>query len=333
MDSLTIGTRGSALALWQAEWVAEQLRRRHAGLEVRLERIVAPADAVPDVPIAQIGTKGLFTKTLEDALLDGRIDVAVHSLKDLASVSPEWLTLAAIPVREDPRDALVTTAPATLNPQGAVAQSALNMSATLDLLLPGARVGTGAPRRRAQLLHLRPDLRLLDVRGNVDTRLRKLHEGQYDALILAAAGLHRLGRGDAITAYLDPSALLPAGGQGALGIQARAGDARVYELVTPLADRAATLCCTAERRLQEVLEGGCRVPIGALARLDGETLTLDAVVASEDGALLRRDSFSGPAADPRGLGERLAARLLAQGAGEILARAADGSPSMEPNLD
>jgi hydroxymethylbilane synthase len=288
---IIIGTRGSALALWQAEWIAAELRRHHADLEVRLERIMAPADAAPDIPIAQIGTKGLFTKTLEDALLAGRIDVAVHSLKDLASISPPGLALAAIPRREDPREALVATFPGGL-----------------DALPSRARVGTSAPRRRAQLLHMRPDLQILDVRGNVDTRLRKLHEGQYDALVLAAAGLHRLAYRDAITAYLDPAVMVPAGGQGALGIQARADDARVHDLVAPLADRATTLCCTAERRLQEVLEGGCRVPIGALALLDGDTLTLDAVVASEDGTLLVRDRLTGPAGDPRTAGERLAER-------------------------
>jgi hydroxymethylbilane synthase len=301
MGCIIIGTRGSALALSQAEWVAAELRRHHAGLDVRLERIMAPADATPDVPIALLGTKGLFTKTLEDALLDGRIDVAVHSLKDLASVSPPGLSLAAIPRREDPREALVSTFPGGL-----------------DALPSRARVGTGAPRRRAQLLRLRPDLQILDVRGNVDTRLRKLHEGQYDALVLAAAGLHRLGRRDAITAYLEPAVMLPAGGQGALGIQVRADDAHVHDLVAPLTDRATTLCCTAERRLQEALEGGCRVPVGTLALLDGDTLILDAMVASEDGTLLVREGLTGPAGDPRAVGERLAERLLAQGAAEIL---------------
>lgn len=308
MEHIVIGTRGSALALWQAEWVAAALRQRHTGIQVLLERITAPADAAPDAPIAQLGTKGLFTKTLEDALLEGRIDLAVHSLKDLASAMPPGLTLAAIPPREDSRDALIL-GPALTPPGPEIAGLALP---------PGARVGTSAPRRRAQLLHLRPDLHVLDVRGNVDTRLRKLQEGHYDALVLAAAGLHRLGRRDAISAYLDPSVLLPAGGQGALGLQARAGDERIRDLVAPLADRATMLCCAAERRLQEALEGGCRVPIGALARLDGATLTLEAVVASEDGALLLRDALSGPAEAPLELGERLAARLIERGAGALL---------------
>ena len=370
MEHIVIGTRGSALALWQAEWVAAALRRRHPGLEVRLELIVAPADAAPEAPIASLGTKGLFTKTLEDALSDGRIDLAVHSLKDLASAMPPGLALAAIPPREDPRDALILGTPLTPNPVGGVsppsrreggqdtaivefasrgegeprplvpgaplprtpsragrgdgaqrAPHGVGDEGTLGEglpLPPGARVGTSAPRRRAQLLHLRPDVQVLEVRGNVDTRLRKLQEGQYDALILAAAGLHRLGRREAISAYIDPGVLLPSGGQGALGLQARAGDARIHALVAPLADPATTLCCTAERRLQEVLEGGCRVPIGALARLDGATLTLEAVVASEDGALLMRAALSGPAGAPLELGERLAARLLDRGAGAIL---------------
>ncbi len=299
--TITIGTRGSALALWQANWVAGELRKLYPHREVRIERIVAPADAAPDVPIAELGTKGLFTKTLEDALLDGRIDLAVHSLKDMASVLIPELDLVAIPAREDPREALVAPG-----------------HAGLDALPPGARVGTSAPRRRAQLLHLRPDLHILDVRGNVDTRLRKLRDGQYDALVLAAAGLRRLGRADAITAYLDEQTVLSAGGQGALGIEARVDDHPMRELVLPLNDPATTTCCVAERRLQAVLEGGCRIPIGALGRLDGDTLTLDAVVASEDGTLLVRDRLSGPVTDPVGLGERLAGLLLEHGADSIL---------------
>ena len=306
MDTLTIGTRGSALALWQAEWVAATLRRHHPDLDVRLRRIVSTGDAEPNVPLAELGTKGVFTKTIEDALLDGRIDVAVHSLKDLGSVLPPGLTLAAIPPREDPRDALVLP---------------LGQHGSLDTLPIGARVGTSAPRRRAQLRHLRHDLTLLDVRGNVDTRLRKLRDGYYDALVLAAAGLRRLRLDDAISAYIDTSTLLPAGGQGALGIETRAGDARVRALVSLLDDAATMACCTAERRMQDVLEGGCRVPIGALARHDGETLTLQGVVASEDGKLFVRAMLKGPASDPAALGEQLAQRLLAAGADKILREA------------
>jgi len=291
------------LALWQASWVATELRRHHPTLIVEVERIVAPADAAPDVPLAALGTKGLFTKTLEDALLNGRIDLAVHSLKDMASVLPPGLTLAAVPPREDPREALVV---------------GLGGATSLDDLPRGARVGTSAPRRRAQLRYLRPDLRLEEIRGNVDTRLRKLQNGDYDALVLAAAGLHRLGRGDAISAYIDPVVILPAGGQGALGIEARAGDDAMRALAAPLSDPATAVCCQAERRLQEVLEGGCRVPIGALARVEGATLVMQAVVASEDGLRLVRDTLSGPADAPLSLGDRLAARLLANGAAAIL---------------
>ncbi len=300
---VVIGTRGSALALWQANWVAAELRRHHPDLTVEVERIAAPADAAPDVPLSALGTKGLFTKTLEDALLNGHIDLAVHSLKDLASALPPGLTLAAVPPREDPREALVVM------PGGATG---------LDSLPRGARVGTSAPRRCAQLRYLRPDLRLEEIRGNVDTRLRKLQRGDYDALVLAAAGLHRLARGDAITAYIDPAVILPAGGQGALGIETRADDEVTRALAAPLSDPATAVCCQAERRLQEVLEGGCRVPIGALARVEGATLTLQAVVASEDGLHLVRDTLSGPVGSPLALGDRLAARLLANGADAIL---------------
>jgi len=307
---VVIGTRGSTLALWQANWVAAELRHHHPDLTVEVERIVAPADAMPDVPLAALGTKGLFTKTLEDALLNGHIDLAVHSLKDLASVLPPGLTLAAVPPREDPREALV------VRPGGATG---------LDDLPRGARVGTSAPRRRAQLRYLRPDLRLEEIRGNVDTRLRKLQHGDYDALVLAAAGLHRLGRGDAITAYIDPAVILPAGGQGALGIETRAGDEATRTLAAPLSDPATTVCCQAERRLQEVLEGGCRVPIGALARVEGATLMLQAVVASEDGLRLVRDALSGPVGSPLSLADRLAARLLANGADAILEALRAGS--------
>lgn len=301
---VVIGTRGSALALWQANQVAGDLRHHHPSVGVRIERIVAPADAAPDVPIAALGTKGLFTLTLEEALRDGRIDLAVHSLKDLASALAPDLTLAAIPAREDPRDALVATRDGT---------------ASLADLPPGAHVGTSAPRRAAQLLHLRPDLRIEGVRGNVDTRLRKVREGRYDALVLAAAGLHRLGLHEAISAYLEPETMLPAGAQGALGLETRAGDDATIALLAPLVDAATTVCCTAERRLQEVLEGGCRVPIGVLGRVDGDTLMLDALVASEDGVQLVRASLAGLAAAPCDLAERLAAVLIEQGAGEILA--------------
>lgn len=312
MERVIIGTRGSALALWQAHWVRDRLRERYAELDVQVETIVVPADTAPEVPIAQLGTKGVFTKTLEDALLQGRIDIAVHSLKDLASVLPPGLVLAAIPAREDPREALLC-----------------GWAGGLAALPHGARIGTSAPRRRAQLLHLRPDVRLFDVRGNVDTRLRKLRDGQFDALLLAAAGLHRLGYHDAISAYLDPNVMLPAAGQGALGIQTRADDRYMRQLTAPLADPTTTACCVAERRVQEILEGGCRAPMGALATMRGHALVLRAMVASEDGAVLIGDAVSGPCDQAPALGERLAARLVARGALEILRMGKVGSGSQE----
>ncbi len=300
---IVLGTRGSALALWQSEWVAATLRRLAPAVDVEITRISSVADRQPETPIADLGTKGVFTKTLEDALFDGRIDMAVHSLKDLASVLPPGLILAAVPPREDPRDVLVSS-----------------MASSLETLPPGARVGSSAPRRVAQLAHLRPDLVFLPIRGNVDTRLRKLDDGDYDALILAAAGLHRLGHGARITTYIDTASMLPAGGQGALGIEVRGDAPEILALLARLNDAATAACVTAERRLQAVLEGGCRVPIGALAQVasGGDTLTLDAVVASEDGRDLIRASLSGPLAVPAALGDRLAAVLLEKGAGAIL---------------
>jgi len=301
---IVLGTRGSALALWQSQWVAATLRRLVPAVDVEIMRISSVADRLPETPIADLGTKGVFTKTLEDALFDGRIDMAVHSLKDLASVLPPGLTLAAVPAREDPRDVLVSA-----------------LASSLEALPPGARVGSSAPRRVAQLAHVRPDLVFLPIRGNVDTRLRKLDNGEYDALILAAAGLHRLGYGARITAYIDTTSMLPAGGQGALGIEARADAPTILALLATLNDPVTAACVTAERRLQAVLEGGCRTPIGALAQVapPGDVLRLDAVVASEDGRDLVRESLDGPLDAPAALGDRLAAVLLEKGAGAILA--------------
>ncbi len=304
MEQLRVGTRGSALALWQAEWVAARLRALHPGLEVTIVPIKATADARPDVPISRLGTKGLFTGTIEAALLASEIDLAVHSLKDMASATVPGLHIVAIPVREDPRDALVTS-------QGD----------SIAALPAGARVGTGSPRRRAQLHHVRPDLELVEIRGNVDTRLRKLREGDYDALVLAAAGLHRLGRRDAISCYLDPQVMLPAGGQGAIAVQARLEDERATKLAGGLDDRAARACCTAERRVQEILEGGCKVPIGTLAVLRGDILSLEAMVASEDGQHYARTRADGSADDPYALAERVAQLLRGQGADDILRQA------------
>ncbi|MBK9167417.1 MAG: hydroxymethylbilane synthase [Bryobacterales bacterium] len=292
---LVIGSRGSQLALWQARWVAGELEA--LGHECRIEIIRTTGDKIQDVPLAQVGTKGLFTKEIEEALLAGTIDLAVHSLKDLPTVLPEGLVLAATPERADPRDALV--------------------GRTLDALGAGARVGTSSLRRAAQLRHLRPDLVLEPVRGNVDTRLRKLDEGQYDAIVLAASGLERLGLGARIAAPLDPGTMCPAVGQGALGIETRE-DGAAREACTALEHTPTRLAVTAERSVLEALGGGCQIPMGAYAAVQGVTLRVEAVVASPDGAKLIRASAEGSAAEAASTGAALGASLLARGAAALI---------------
>ncbi len=292
---LTIGSRGSALALWQAEWVKSAL----AGLgEVcRIEIIKTTGDKITDVPLAQVGSKGLFTKEIEEALLDGRIDLAVHSLKDLPTELPAGLRIAAIPEREDARDALVGRRLADLS--------------------AGARVGTSSLRRVAQLLAARPGLAIEAVRGNLDTRLRKLAEGRYDALVLAAAGLRRLGWADRITEYVPPEVMCPAVGQGALAIETRqTGDAAATcARLDHLPSRQAV---EAERAVLAQLGGGCQVPIGAHARVVAEHLHIDAVVARPDGTQVIRRAADGPASGGVSIGRALGEQLLAAGASEIL---------------
>ena len=289
---LVIASRGSQLALWQARWVAAQLSA--AGQESRIEIIKTTGDKITDVPLAKVGTKGLFTKEIEEALLDGRADLAVHSLKDLPTELPEGLVLAAVPEREDPRDAVV--------------------GRKLAELAVGARVGTSSLRRAAQLRQLRPDLQVESVRGNLDTRLRKLDEGQYDAILLAAAGLKRLGWGDRIAEILPPEQMCPAVGQGALAIETRAGFAQVAML-----DHADThTAILAERAVLAALGGGCQVPIGAYATVsEGRVLVL-AIVAAPDGTQVIRAEAEGGEAQAAEIGARLAADLLQRGAREIL---------------
>ena len=293
---LVIGSRGSQLALWQAHWVSSQLKE--LGHEVEIEIIRTTGDKVTDVPLAKVGGKGLFTKEIEDALLEGRVDLAVHSLKDLPTVLPEGLALAAVPPRELPLDALV--------------------GRRLDELPMGARVGTSSLRRSAQLKRLRPDLRIESVRGNLDTRLRKLDEGQFDAILLAAAGLRRLGWENRITELLDPRRMCPAVGQGALGIETReSGAAR--EAVAELDDASTRAAVAAERAVLAGLGGGCQVPIGAYATVDSGTLELRSVVVDPDGRTLVEDKCSGPAARAAEMGTAAARRLLEGGARQILA--------------
>lgn len=305
MGEIVIGSRGSDLAMTQSRHVAALLEAAHPGLRARIAIISTRGDRVLDTPLAKIGGKGLFTEELEAGLLDGSIDIAVHSLKDLPTALPEGLCVAAVPPREDPRDALVCAE-----------------ASGLDDLPRGARVGTSSLRRRAQLLARRPDLGIVDLRGNVPTRLRKLGDLGIDAVVLAAAGLRRLGLEDRVTEYLEADAMLPAPGQGALGIEARAGDERVRALLAPLHDAAAAAETDAERALLAALGGGCQVPVGARARLDGGTIHLDACVCAADGTAVSRAFASGPAADAARLGARVAEALLEQGAADLIARAA-----------
>lgn len=309
---IRIATRRSKLALAQSRWVQSRLEALHPGLRVELREYVTRGDQVQNVPLAQVGGKGLFTKEIEDALLHGEADVAVHSLKDLPEAMPDGLLLGAVPAREDPRDALVLP----LRAQKWVDASSEN---PLDQLPSRAKVGSSSLRRAAQVLHVRPDLRLEDVRGNVDTRLRKLDEGQYDALILAAAGLRRLDLGARISAALSPELSLPAPGQGALALQCRAEDAATRQALRALDDPEARACVVAERAVLAAVGGGCSVPLGALARLEGPALILRGLVAASDGSGILSAEKQGEPTTPLELGRAVAEQLLADGAAELLA--------------
>jgi hydroxymethylbilane synthase len=306
-STFTIGSRGSKLALWQAEWVQARLRELRPAADVRIEIYKTSGDVIHDVPLAIIGGKGVFTKELEEALLDGRIDIAVHSLKDLPTTLPAGLAITAITEREDPRDALVLPSGASSN------------GASLASLPHGATVGTSSLRRQAQLRHLRPDVQLKDLRGNVDTRLRKLDEGQYDAVILAAAGLRRLGFAARISASVAADVMLPAVGQGALGIETRAADADTNALIELLDHAPTRAACTAERALLRALGGGCQVPIAAHATVHDNRLHLAALVAALDGTQLIRAALEEDIARAEEAGNALAEALRAQGADHLLA--------------
>ena len=291
---IVIGSRGSQLALWQARHIASCLQK--LGVETRLEIIKTTGDKITDVPLAQVGGKGLFTKEIEEALLAGAIDLAVHSLKDMPTGLPAGLTLAAIPEREDPRDALI--------------------GKPLAELSAGSRVGTSSLRRAAQLHALGRGLVTENLRGNVDTRLRKLDEGHYDAIVLAAAGLRRLGWAERIRELIDVEVMCPAAGQGALAIETRDDGGAGHEIARKLDHAETNAAVTAERSLLATLEGGCQVPIGAHAKFDGGVLHLLAVVASPDGTRVMRDRAEGR--DALALGRELGERMLASGARDIL---------------
>ena len=302
--TLRIATRQSLLALWQAEHVAMLLRRAHAGLHVELVPLLTQGDRIQDRSLAAIGGKGLFIKELEVAIEDHRADIAVHSMKDVPAELPDGLMIAAVLKRADARDALVNNAGVK----------------RFDDLPRGARVGTSSLRRQAQLRALRPDLRIEALRGNVDTRLRKLDMGEMDAIVLACAGLIRLGLEARITARIDPQVCLPAVSQGVIGIECRSGDAHARSLLQALEDSPTRLMMDAERAFAARLGGSCQSPIAGYAELEANQITLRGLVAEPDGSRLLRDSQSGGIADPAALGRRLAERMLAAGAGHLLER-------------
>ena len=299
---LRIATRKSALALWQANHVQSLLIDAHTGIEIELVKIVTEGDRILDRPLAEIGGKGLFLKELERAMLNGDADLAVHSMKDVPASMAEGLVLDAVLPRANPFDALVSRG-----------------NRLLADLPAGSRIGTSSLRRKSQLLALRPDLEIADLRGNVDTRLRKLDEGQYDAIILACAGLQRLGLGERITETLQPPDFLPASTQGIICLQCRQDDAHTRSLIKPLADSGTMVVASAERAVAQVLEATCQVPLAVHAVLHNGTVILKSIVSTPDGKESIQAAGEAPAADAVGLGQRVAADLLKNGAGNIIA--------------
>ena len=298
---LRIGTRASKLALKQSEWVKGKIEVTHPGVNIDLVRIKTMGDKILDSPLSKLGGKGLFVKEIEDALLQGRVDLAVHSMKDVPAELPDRLMLSTFPKREDPADALIATG-----------------GQTLDQLPRGASVGTSSLRRGAQLLHARPDIELVPLRGNVDTRLRKLESGDLHAIILAAAGLKRLGLSSRITQTLSFDQVLPAVGQGALGIETRRDDEQTVSLLSFLDHKPTRLTVTTERAFLKELEGGCQVPIAGLAQLDEDKLSFEGMVAELDGSRILREKIIGTKDQAEEIGITLARRLLDSGADRIL---------------
>lgn len=300
--TLRIATRKSPLALWQANFVKDRLEALYPDLRVELVPMSTQGDKILDTPLAKVGGKGLFVKELETAMLEGRADIAVHSMKDVPVEFPEGLGLHTICEREDPRDAFVS-----------------NRFKQIDELPQGAVVGTSSLRRQCQLRAARPDLVIRDLRGNVNTRLAKLDAGEYDAIILAAAGLKRLEMTHRITAFIEPEQSLPANGQGAVGIECRLDDVELHALLAPLEHTETRIRVLTERAMNRALQGGCQVPIGAYALVQGDEIWLRGLVGSPDGTQVIRDEIRGPLTDGEALGHTLAQRLLADGADAILA--------------
>ena len=304
---IVIGTRGSKLALWQAAHIQSELQRRHPGMIIEINKIKTTGDKILDVPLAQVGGKGLFVKEIEEALLQREADIAVHSMKDVPTEFPDGLHLAVICVREDPRDALISGM-----------RNAQFLIRTFHELPRGAKIGTSSLRRSCQLLSVRPDLNIEQLRGNLDTRLRKLDEGLYDAIILAAAGVKRLGLHHRITEILPFELSLPAIGQGAIGIECRRDDASINALISPLNHVETSVCVKAERAFLKKLEGGCQVPIGAHARLVSGKILMDGLVGSISGERIIKAHGEGDPEDAESLGTGLAEEILGRGAKEIL---------------
>ncbi|OGW20052.1 MAG: hydroxymethylbilane synthase [Nitrospirae bacterium GWB2_47_37] len=299
-NKIIIGTRGSKLALWQAEWIKSELRKLNPDLEVELNKIKTTGDKILDVPLAKVGGKGLFVKEIEEALLRGEADIAVHSMKDVPTDFPEGLHLVTITKREDPRDAFISR------------------NSNFRELPEGATIGTSSLRRSCQLLSIRPDLKIEQLRGNLDTRLRKLDEGQFDAIILAAAGVKRLGWAERITEILEPEISLPAGGQGAVGIECRINDEFINKLIAPLNHPETSVCVRAERACLKKLEGGCQVPIAAYARLIDGKIIMNGLVGSVSGDRIIKSRIEGAPENAEALGVALAENLLSKGAKKIL---------------
>mgnify|MGYP001581608208 CR=1 FL=1 len=338
---IKIGTRGSTLALWQAEWVRSRLEEYHKGIKISLIRIKTTGDKILDVPLSRVGGKGLFVKEIEEGLLRGDIDVAVHSMKDIPAELPEGLYIGAITEREDPRDALIIRGQGSrvrgkksnppIPPFTKGGRGGINNSLLYDLP-QGARVGTSSLRRQCQLKAIRPDFNIINLRGNLDTRIRKLEEGNFDAIIVASAGVRRLGLEDRITEYLLPEISLPAIGQGALGIEARINDAYTGELVSFLNHERTSLCVKAERAFLRRLEGGCQFPIAAYARIrsqesglnsklktqNARLLLMDGLIGSVSGDRIIRGHIEGSSGESEAMGIKLAEDLLSRGGCEIL---------------
>ena len=300
-DKIVIGTRKSVLALWQAEYVAARLREAYPHVQVELLPVSTRGDEILDMPLAEIGGKGLFIRELEYLIREGKADMAVHSLKDMPAELPPDFTLAAVTDREDPRDAFVSL-----------------KYRSVDELPAGAKVGTSSLRRQSQLLHRRSDLRIESLRGNVQTRLRRLDEGQYDAVILAAAGLKRLGLGDRIGSYLSTAESIPAAGQGVMAVEVRKDDAELRDMLAFLHNEKVASCIAAERAFLGRVGGDCKVPAGAFAEVEGERIRVDAFISSEDGQRFYRRSVSGPVPEAEALGASVAGALLDDGGRAVL---------------